>query len=84
MSWWKPCLSIAGNSFIVTQVSIGEALAAIFKALSDPTRLRILECLACCSDVEISEEGDCRPAGSLSVGGVNPSTGFTSRGGTRV
>ncbi len=48
-----------------------EQLALIFKALGDPTRLRILQTLRCCSpDVEIDEEGQCRPAGSLSVGEV--------------
>src|SRR5262245_50960577 len=55
---------------MITQVSNREALTAIFKALSDPTRLQIFECLACCNDVEIDEAGDCRPAGSLSVGEV--------------
>lgn len=48
-----------------------EHLALIFKALGDPTRLRILQTLRGCSpDVEIDEEGQCRPAGSLSVGEV--------------
>jgi len=51
-------------------MSKSETLAAIFKALSDPTRLRIFECLACCRDVEIDETGDFRPAGTLSVGEV--------------
>jgi ArsR family transcriptional regulator len=55
---------------MVTQISNKEALAAVFKALSDPTRLEIFECLVCCNDVEIDEAGDCRPAGSLSVGEV--------------
>jgi ArsR family transcriptional regulator len=47
------------------------ALAAIFKALGDPTRLRIFRFLACCDrTVAIDEEGRCRPAGSRSVGEV--------------
>jgi DNA-binding transcriptional ArsR family regulator len=47
------------------------ALAAVFKALGDPTRLRIFRFLACCDrTVAIDEEGRCRPAGSRSVGEV--------------
>ncbi len=50
------------------------ALALIFKALGDPTRLGIFEMLRCCSEagggVEVDEEGQVRPAGSLSVGEV--------------
>ena len=46
-------------------------LVAIFKALGDPTRLRIFATLRCCDrEVEIDEVGQCRPAGSLSVGEV--------------
>src|SRR5207237_4547872 len=49
-------------------------LAGIFKALGDPTRLGIFEMLRCCSGeergVEVGEEGELRPAGSLSVGEV--------------
>ncbi|MFN3650499.1 MAG: ArsR/SmtB family transcription factor [Armatimonadota bacterium] len=51
-----------------------EALASIFKALGDPTRLAIFQMLRCCagadSGVEMDEEGQLRPAGSLSVGEV--------------
>jgi ArsR family transcriptional regulator, arsenate/arsenite/antimonite-responsive transcriptional repressor len=48
-----------------------ESLAGIFKALGDPTRLRIFEFLRCCSrDVEIDEAGQCRPANAMSVGEV--------------
>jgi ArsR family transcriptional regulator len=51
-----------------------EALALLFKALGDPTRLGIFEMLRCCSGagrgVEVDEEGQVRPAGSLSVGEV--------------
>jgi ArsR family transcriptional regulator len=52
------------------EISSHEALAAIFKALGDPTRLRIFECLRYCSEVEIDEAGECRPGGALSVGEV--------------
>lgn len=53
------------------EVSKEARRAAIFKALGDPTRLRIFEVIRCCaSDVAIDEAGDCRPAGSLSVGEV--------------
>lgn len=50
-----------------------EALAFIFRALGDPTRLGIFEMLRCCAGeegVEIGETGELRPAGSLSVGEV--------------
>lgn len=51
-----------------------EALAAMFKALGDPTRLEIFQMLRGCSGggrgVEVDEEGQVRPAGSLSVGEV--------------
>jgi ArsR family transcriptional regulator len=48
-----------------------DSLAAIFKALGDPTRLRIFQTLRCCDrTVEVDETGQCRPAGSLSVGEV--------------
>jgi ArsR family transcriptional regulator len=53
------------------EIFADEALAAIFKALGDPTRLRIFEFLRCCDqEVEIDEAGQCRPAGALSVGEV--------------
>jgi ArsR family transcriptional regulator len=56
---------------MIVEMTKEETLAAIFKALGDPTRLRIFEFLRCCDrDVEIDEVGDCRPAGSLSVGEV--------------
>jgi DNA-binding transcriptional ArsR family regulator len=46
-------------------------LAAAFKALGDPTRLRIFQTLRCCRrEVEIDEGGLVRPAGALSVGEV--------------
>src|SRR5687768_16300139 len=50
------------------------SLAAVFKALGDPTRLGIFQILRCCSGlcsgVEVDDEGQVRPAGSLSVGEV--------------
>jgi ArsR family transcriptional regulator len=53
-----------------TEMSKEEALAAIFKALGDSTRLRIFEMLRCCEqEVAIDEAGQCSPAG-LSVGEV--------------
>lgn len=59
------------NSSMISQLSINERLAAMFKALGDPTRLRIFQALRCCPDaVEIDDTGACRPAGSLSVGEV--------------
>jgi ArsR family transcriptional regulator len=53
----------------------GERLAAQFKALGDPTRLRIFETLRGCArsvavSLEPGEEGACRPAGALTVGEV--------------
>lgn len=48
-----------------------EQLAAIFKALGDPTRLGIFQTLRGCHQaVEVNEAGECRPARSLSVGEV--------------
>jgi ArsR family transcriptional regulator len=52
-----------------------EALALVFKALGDPTRLGIFQTLRCCASlcsagVEVDEEGQVRPAGALSVGEV--------------
>jgi ArsR family transcriptional regulator, arsenate/arsenite/antimonite-responsive transcriptional repressor len=56
---------------MIVEISKEEALAAIFKALGDPTRLRIFEFLRCCSpEIEIDEAGECRLAGALSVGEV--------------
>ncbi|MBM3458618.1 MAG: helix-turn-helix transcriptional regulator [Armatimonadetes bacterium] len=54
------------------EISKEEELAALFRALSDPTRLRIYQFLRCCAadGVEVGEGGECRPAGSLSVGEV--------------
>lgn len=48
------------NSWQTTSVSItpsddGEKRAKIFAALSDPTRLRIVELLSCCSEMSGSE-----------------------------
>ena len=52
-------------------ISKEDRLTLIFKALGDPTRLRIFESLRCCATgVEIDAAGDCRPAGALSVGEV--------------
>jgi ArsR family transcriptional regulator len=52
------------------EISKQDALAAIFKALGDPTRLRIFEMLRCCEqEVAIDEDGQCCPTG-LSVGEV--------------
>jgi ArsR family transcriptional regulator, arsenate/arsenite/antimonite-responsive transcriptional repressor len=46
-------------------------LATAFRALGDPTRLRILESLRCCPEgAEIDEAGQCRPSHTLSVGEV--------------
>lgn len=46
----------------------------MFKALGDPTRLAIFNALRCCAGancgVEVDDEGQVRPAGSLSVGEV--------------
>ncbi|MGV3724435.1 MAG: ArsR/SmtB family transcription factor [Actinomycetota bacterium] len=51
-----------------------ERIAALFKALGDPTRLGIFQMLRCCpaefEGVEVDEQGQVRPAGSLSVGEV--------------
>jgi ArsR family transcriptional regulator, arsenate/arsenite/antimonite-responsive transcriptional repressor len=56
---------------MIIEVSRDAQLAAIFKALGDPTRLRIFQTLRCCDpEVEIDEAGCCRPAGCLSVGEV--------------
>ena len=56
---------------MIVETTNQEALAAVFKALGDPTRLGIFQTLCCCSQgVEVDEAGDCRPAGSLSVGEV--------------
>src|SRR5689334_3581158 len=56
---------------MIAEMTKEEMLASIFKALGDPTRLRIYNFLRCCNrEVEIDEAGACRPAGSLSVGEV--------------
>ena len=48
-----------------------EQLAAVFKALGDPTRLSIFQLLRCCDQaVEIDEAGKVRPERALSVGEV--------------
>lgn len=51
-----------------------QELALLFKALGDPTRLEIFQKLRCCAescaDLAVDEEGQVRPAGSLSVGEV--------------
>ena len=56
---------------MIAEITKDEALAAIFRALGDPTRLRIFETLRSCErEVEVDEAGQCRPAGALSVGEV--------------
>jgi ArsR family transcriptional regulator len=56
---------------MIIEITKDEALAAVFKALGDPTRLRIFQTLcSCVQAVEVDETGECRPAGSLSVGEV--------------
>jgi ArsR family transcriptional regulator, arsenate/arsenite/antimonite-responsive transcriptional repressor len=56
---------------MIVEMTKEEALAAVFKALGDPTRLRIFEFLRRCNrELEIDEAGQCRPAGALSVGEV--------------
>jgi ArsR family transcriptional regulator len=56
---------------MIMEISEDEALALMFKALGDPTRLGIFQTLRCCPEaVEIDDAGACRPAGSLSVGEV--------------
>lgn len=43
----------------------------MFKALGDPTRLRIYECLrSCCCPIALGEEGEVRPVVGPSVGEV--------------
>ena len=58
--------------------------AAAFKALSDPTRLRILLFLRSCrSDVAVSESGEVREAVGLTVGAICCHiTGFDSSNST--
>jgi ArsR family transcriptional regulator len=55
------------------EASRGE-LALMFKALGDPTRLGIFQTLRSCAageeGVAVGDTGECRPAGSLSVGEV--------------
>ena len=47
------------------------ALAAMFKALGDPTRLAIFNFLrACCGPVAVDEAGDVRPVDGPTVGEV--------------
>jgi ArsR family transcriptional regulator len=56
---------------MIVEMTKANALAAVFKALGDPTRLRIFETLRRCNrEVEIDEAGRCRPSGALSVGEV--------------
>lgn len=48
-----------------------EQRAVLFKALGDPTRLRIFEALrACCCPVAVEETGEVRPACGPTVGEV--------------
>jgi ArsR family transcriptional regulator len=47
------------------------AIAAMFKALGDPTRLRIFQFLrSCCCPVAVEETGDVRPVAGPTVGEV--------------
>jgi ArsR family transcriptional regulator len=56
---------------MIIEISKPDALATIFRALSDPTRLRIFELLRCCDrEVAIDDAGQCCPASGLSVGEV--------------
>ena len=56
---------------MILEMTKEEMLAGIFKALGDPTRLRIFEILrGCAREVEIDEAGRCCPSGTLSVGEV--------------
>ena len=53
------------------KLSKTEQLAVIFKALGEPTRLRIFEALRSCeTEVGVNEAGHCCPTGQLSVGEV--------------
>ncbi len=55
------------------QIYVGERLdrAAMFKALGDPTRLRIFEFLrSCCGPVAVEESGAVRPVLGPTVGEV--------------
>ncbi len=46
-------------------------IAAMFKALGDPTRLHIFEFLrSCCCPVAVEESGDVRPVSGPTVGAV--------------
>ena len=48
-----------------------KALTGMFKALGDPTRLRIFEFLCgCCGPVAVGEEGEIRPVEGPTVGEV--------------
>lgn len=59
------------DGFMIDEALDRSALAVIFKALGDPTRLRIFEFLrGCARELEIDEAGQCRPAGACSVGEV--------------
>ncbi len=52
-------------------MATNEELAAMFKALGDPTRLRIFEFLrGCCCPVAVEETGDVRAASGPTVGEV--------------
>lgn len=53
------------------QQNLLEERAAMFKALGDPTRLRIFEFLRhCCCPVAVGEEGEVRPVQGPTVGEV--------------
>lgn len=57
---------------MVAEISKDEQLARAFKALGDPTRLRIFQMLRCCeTPVALEENGDCRPAGTVAEGSLS-------------
>jgi len=56
---------------MVVSIGIQPDLAAMFKALGDPTRLRIFEFLrSCCCPVAVGEQGEVRPVAGPTVGEV--------------
>src|SRR5262249_46022661 len=59
------------DTSMIAEITKDEALAGVFRALGDATRLRIFQMLrSCAREVEVDEAGQCRPAGALSVGEV--------------
>jgi ArsR family transcriptional regulator len=56
---------------MITQSDSATELARVFKSLSDPTRLRILEFLrGLCCEVAVSEKGDVHPVNGPTFGEV--------------